>query len=86
MQELDLRVVSTFFNTNGNHNTWIHPVLKEQYQPDHILILIPQNQLSNTTKIKRKFDGSPSDHAAVMLIYKFNHSSHLPQKMRNKAA
>ena len=38
MCKLDLRVVSTFFDANGNHNTWIHPASKEQYQSDHILL------------------------------------------------
>ena len=83
MHELDLRAVSTFFDTNGSHNIWIHLVSKDQYQPDHILI--PCNQLSKVVKVKRKFNGSPRDHAAVMMIYKFNHPSHIPQKTKNKA-
>ena len=37
--ELDLHAASTYFDSNCKHDMWIHPAMKEGYQPDHFFIL-----------------------------------------------
>ena len=65
MRKLNLRAASTFFDSNGRHNTWISPSLVMPFQLDHILI--PKHQLNRGKDVKRKMDGTPSDHDALMI-------------------
>ena len=71
-----------YFDSNSKHNIWIHPVTKEGNPPDHFLIL--QNQLQKVIKVKYKFDGAPSDHAALMITYNLKSSKLFPSKLKSK--
>ena len=73
MRELDLHSAHSFFDCNDKHDTWIHLGTKHRYQPDHFLIL--SKQLNRTSNVKRKFDGAPSDHAALMIQFKLHSSN-----------
>ena len=87
MREFQLRAASSFFDNNNKYNTWIappHPITKQRipYQLDQIFI--PKNQLCYTSNVKRKFDGAPSDHAAVMIDFKLISSPILKTKNQEK--
>ena len=82
IRALNLRAVSTFFDCNDNYDTWINPGTKEAFQIDHILI--PKNQLIQTSNVKCKFDGPPSDHAALTIHLNLPNGNLLPKK-RKKA-
>jgi hypothetical protein len=72
MREYQLRAASTFFNNNNKYNTWLAPPQsstekRKAYQLDQIFI--PKSQLCQTTNVNRKFDGTTSDHAALLIEF-----------------
>jgi hypothetical protein len=84
MREFNLRAASTFCDNNWKYNTWIGlPNLttrkRQAYQIDHIFI--PKDQLYNTMNVKRRFDGTYSDHAVLLL--KFHLLTNPLMKKRN---
>ena len=83
MRELDLHTAHSFFDSKDKHDAWIHPGTKQKYQPYHFLI--PSKQLKRTTDVNRKFDGVPSDHAALMISFKLHYSKLAHYKKNNNA-
>ncbi len=63
MHEHELRATSTFYDNNRKYNTWLglpNAVTKKRqaYQLDHM-------------NVKHRFDGEPSDHAALSINFRF---------------
>jgi len=72
MREFQLRAAGSFFDNNNKYNTWLAPPQaptekRKAYQLDQIFI--PKSQLCQTSNVKRKFDGAPSDHAALAIDF-----------------
>ena len=84
MRQLNLRAATTFFNNNNKKtDTWILHATKKGYQLDHMLV--PKQQLHRIMEAKRKMDGIPSNHAAVMIKIKFPERHRLiPNKKREE--
>ena len=72
MREFQLRAAGSFFDNNNKYNTWLAPPQaptekRKAYQLDQIFI--PKSQLCQTSNVKRKSDGAPSDHAAIAIDF-----------------
>jgi hypothetical protein len=65
---LDLRVATSYFQQKNGSATWIHPGTRQRYQPDHIFIT--RKSCANMTVAKKRYDGAPSDHLAIVLKLK----------------
>jgi len=64
------------------HNMWIHPAMKEGYQPNHFLILC--NQLRNIIDVKSKFDGTQGNHCTLFITYEVGNETNFPSKVKSK--
>ncbi len=87
MHEHRLRAASTFFDINRKYNTWLGlpnstTEKRRAYQLDHIFI--PQQQLCQTTNVKRKFNGATSDHTALLIKFHFLNTPLVCQESSNK--
>ena len=87
MREFQLRAASTFYDNNRKYNTWLGlpnatAKKRQAYQIDHIFI--PRHQLNKTSNIKRKFNGTHSNHAAPLI--KFHLASDPVIKTKKKTA
>jgi hypothetical protein len=65
---LDLRVATSYFEHKNGNATRIHKTTKQRYQPDHFFIT--RKSWANVTDARKRYDGAPSDHLAVMLKLK----------------
>ena len=60
--------ISTFFQQKSPH-TWLHPATHEPYQIDHFFIQAEHTRIIK--HVKRKSDGTESDHMALLIILHF---------------
>ena len=89
MREFQLRAASTFYDNNRKYNTWLGlpnatTKKRQAYQIDHIFI--PKYQLNKTSNVKRKFNGTHSDHAALLIEFQLASDSVIKNPKKDRSA
>ncbi len=87
LREHQLRAATTFFDNNNKYNTWLappHPTTgkRQAYQLDHIFI--PKYQLAHTSNVKRRFNGTTSNHAALFIKFQLSSMPLLKKKLKKE--